>query len=92
MAKLAAAAHLSVSTIKRFEDGGAAAVSDDAIALIQDALETEGVRFLADDGDGPGGEMSSAEAVTAAPAVVRHAGAAASRTPGERSASSIHHA
>lgn len=51
MLKLADKARVSVSTVKRFEDGQGAPAS---VGLLRDALETEGVRFLDDDGDGPG--------------------------------------
>ena len=54
MVDLAKAARVSVSTVKRFEDGRLAPVSDETVALMQDAFETEGVRFLPDDGTGPG--------------------------------------
>ena len=54
MVDLAKAARVSVSTVKRFEDGQLAPVSDETVALMQDAFETEGVRFLSDDGSGPG--------------------------------------
>ena len=54
MADLAEAARLSISTVKRFETGGAQPVSDEAVGMMRDAAETEGVRFLDDDGDGPG--------------------------------------
>ena len=57
MSDLARAARLSVSTVKRFEDGGTQAVSESARGSIRDALETEGVRFLPDDGEGPGVRM-----------------------------------
>ena len=51
---LARAAGVSISTVKRFEDGSVQNVSDHAAARLQDAAETEGVRFLADDGNGVG--------------------------------------
>lgn len=54
MLDLANAARISVSTVKRFESEGAQFVSVDIVARMQDAAETEGVRSLADDGDGPG--------------------------------------
>lgn len=54
MLDLAKAAGLSVSTVKRFETGAEQAVSDGTVALMRDAAEAEGVRFLADEGDGPG--------------------------------------
>ena len=54
MVDLARATRVSVSTVKRFENERSAPVSDGAVALMQDALETEGVCFLPDDGFGPG--------------------------------------
>ncbi len=54
MVDLAEAARVSVSTIKRFESGDRQPVSDGTVARMQDAAETKGVRFLADDGKGPG--------------------------------------
>ena len=54
MTDLARAAGVSISTVKRFEDGSVQNVSDHAAARLQDAAETEGVRFLADDGNGVG--------------------------------------
>lgn len=54
MVELAASARVSVSAVKRFEDGGTQAAVGHEVALITDALETEGVRFLPDDGTGAG--------------------------------------
>ena len=54
MMDLAEAARVSVSTVKRFESEGDQPVSADTVALMQDARETEWVRFLDDDGNGPG--------------------------------------
>ena len=54
MIDLANAATVSVSTIKRAEDDGSLYVTDRIIACIRDAFETNGVRFLPDNGDGPG--------------------------------------
>lgn len=54
MTDLSKAAGVSVSTIKRFEDGRSAPVSDDTVAKMQGAVEAQGVRFLADDGNGLG--------------------------------------
>ncbi len=54
MTDLAKAAGVSVSTVKRFDDERLAPVTDGTVALMRDALETEGVRFLPDDGNGPG--------------------------------------
>lgn len=54
MVDLALAAGVSVSTVKRCEDGRSMLVTDSTFGLMRDALEREGVRFLPDDGDGPG--------------------------------------
>ena len=54
MVVLAKAARVSISTIKRVEDDGPQPVSGAILAMIRDAMETEGVRFLADDGNGLG--------------------------------------
>ena len=54
MMALANAARVSVSTIKRIEDDGPQPVSGAILAVVRNALETEGVRFLADDGNGLG--------------------------------------
>ena len=54
MVVLAKAARVSVSTVKRVEDEGPQPVSDAILTMVRDTLETEGVRFLADDGHGLG--------------------------------------
>ena len=54
MVALSCAARVSVSTVKRFEDEKSNPVSDSIVGQMQDALETEGVRFLPDDGNGHG--------------------------------------
>lgn len=54
MVALARAARVSISVIKRAEDEGPQPVSDAILGVIRDALETERVRFLTDDGNGPG--------------------------------------
>ena len=54
MMDLAKAAGVSISTVKRFDDETAALVTAETVSLMQDALETQGVRFLADDGNGAG--------------------------------------
>ena len=54
MIDLARAVRMSVSTIKRIEDGRPETVSDRVVAVIRAGLEAEGVRFLPDDGYGPG--------------------------------------
>lgn len=54
MMDLAAAAGVSVSTVKRFEGGSEQPVSDDTVALMRGAAEAEGVSFLRDDGAGAG--------------------------------------
>jgi transcriptional regulator with XRE-family HTH domain len=52
--RLATAAGLSVPTIKRSERNLGAAVSDEATAAIQLALEKAGVIFVDENGEGPG--------------------------------------
>jgi transcriptional regulator with XRE-family HTH domain len=52
--QLAAAAGLSVPTIKRSERNLGAAVSDEAIAAIQLALEKGGIVFVEENGEGAG--------------------------------------
>ena len=54
MLDLAKAANISISTVKRFEDEHGMAVSEAIKAMIRDAFEAEGIRFLPDDGTGPG--------------------------------------
>ena len=54
MNHLAKAAGVSISTVKRFEDERAAPTSESTEATIRQALEIVGVRFLSDDGTGPG--------------------------------------
>ena len=51
---LARACGLSVSTVKRAEDRNAHPVSDEVWLSIRRAFEMRGMRFLADDGRGPG--------------------------------------
>jgi len=51
---LAIAAGLSVPTIKRYETGRGANVSDAAVAKLVAALEAAGVEFIAENGGGPG--------------------------------------
>ena len=51
MSDLARRAHVSVSTVKRFKDGQQTPTS---VGLMQNAIEIEGIRFLEDDGNGPG--------------------------------------
>lgn len=60
MVDLSRAARISVSMVQRFESSSDPLVAEDVVALMQDALETEGVRFLRDDGDGPGVRCRSA--------------------------------
>ncbi len=56
MVDLAEKARVSISTVKRFEDGQGAPAS---IAMMWDALRTEGIQFLDDDGNGCGLRMQS---------------------------------
>lgn len=53
-AEVARAAGLSVPTVKRAEGGGALGASQEAIASIRAALETAGVIFVDENGEGPG--------------------------------------
>lgn len=59
MVQLAAAAGLSVSTIKRVEMASTQPVSNEAQGMIQAALEAEGMRFLDDAGEGVGIRLRS---------------------------------
>ncbi len=54
MMDLAAAARVSVSTVKRFERGSDRPVTDETVALMRDAVEAQGIRFLPDEGKGAG--------------------------------------
>ncbi len=54
MTDLSTAARVSVSTVQRAEERQPQAASNSARAAIQTALEVCGVKFLPDDGDGPG--------------------------------------
>ncbi len=54
MLDLAQAAGVSVSTVKRMEMMEPRSVSGTAYDIVRNALETEGVEFLDDDGGGPG--------------------------------------
>ncbi|MBS7586057.1 helix-turn-helix domain-containing protein [Ancylobacter defluvii] len=52
--ELAQAAGMSLPTVKRFETGTGARVSPDAIATMRRALESAGVIFVDENGEGPG--------------------------------------
>jgi transcriptional regulator with XRE-family HTH domain len=52
--ELAKRAGLSLPTVKRVEAGTGPRVSDEARARIQQALEVEGIRFITENGGGPG--------------------------------------
>ena len=54
MLDLAKVAQVSVSTIKRMEDERQKPAADRSVAPVLCAFQTAGVRFLSDDGDGPG--------------------------------------
>lgn len=54
MVDLARAADVSVSTVKRVETAGREPVSNELCGFVQTALERVGIRFLDDDGTGPG--------------------------------------
>jgi transcriptional regulator with XRE-family HTH domain len=53
-AEVAAAAGLSIPTVKRAEAGGSIAVSADAMDAIASVLKEAGVQFIAENGGGPG--------------------------------------
>jgi transcriptional regulator with XRE-family HTH domain len=53
-ADVAAQAGVSIPTLKRAEAGTGIKVSEKAVAAIQAALETAGVLFIDENGDGPG--------------------------------------
>ena len=53
-AEVAAAAGVSIPTLKRAEAGGPIKVSEDTIATIARALEKAGVEFIAENGGGAG--------------------------------------
>jgi transcriptional regulator with XRE-family HTH domain len=52
--ELAERAELSLPTVKRLETGTGPKVSEEARTRIQRALEAGGVRFLSENGGGPG--------------------------------------
>ena len=54
MLNLAEAARVSVSTVRRVESGSRWSGLGAAIDAFRDALEAEGIRFLADEGTGLG--------------------------------------
>lgn len=54
MVELAKSSGVSVSTIKRLEDGAMPSVSVRVLALLRIAMEDDGVQFLPDEGSGPG--------------------------------------
>ncbi len=58
--ELAEAAGLSLPTVKRFETANGVKVSGDAVAMMQTALETAGVIFVEENGEGPGVRLRKA--------------------------------
>lgn len=52
--KLAEEASLSLPTVKRYETGSALRVSGEAVTAMRAALESAGVIFVAENGEGPG--------------------------------------
>ncbi len=54
MLDLAQAARVSVSTVKRCEVAGGAAVAHATLDAVRETLERRGVQFLADEGQGAG--------------------------------------
>ncbi len=57
--RLAEAADLSLPTVKRYETGTGARVSDDAASKMRNALEAAGIEFIAANGSGPGVRLAS---------------------------------
>jgi len=45
---------MSLPTVKRYETGAGAKVSDDAVEKLHTALEKAGIEFIAENGGGPG--------------------------------------
>jgi transcriptional regulator with XRE-family HTH domain len=60
-ASLASSAGLALQTIMRFETGRGARVSGDAAAKIVAALESAGVIFVEENGEGPGVRLRKAK-------------------------------
>jgi transcriptional regulator with XRE-family HTH domain len=58
--QLASAAKLSEPTIKRFETGRGAKVSEVAVGKMRAALEAAGVEFIAENGGGAGVRLRKA--------------------------------
>ncbi|HEY1942800.1 MAG TPA: helix-turn-helix transcriptional regulator [Roseiarcus sp.] len=58
---VAKATGLSLPTIKRAESEREVSVSEDAVAAIRAALETAGIIFVAENGDGPGVRLRKAK-------------------------------
>jgi transcriptional regulator with XRE-family HTH domain len=59
-ADVAAAAGLSVPTVKRAEADESIRVSEDAVLAIANALKKAGVEFIAENGGGPGVRLRKA--------------------------------
>jgi len=52
--RLAIEAGMSLPTVKRYETAAGAKVSDDAVEKLREALESAGVIFVDENGEGPG--------------------------------------
>lgn len=57
--EVAAAAGLSIPTVKRAEADGGIRVSDDALVAIANALKKAGVEFISENGGGAGVRLAS---------------------------------
>ena len=60
--RLSEQAGLSLPTVKRYESASRLKVSNEAVAAIRSALETAGVIFVAENGDGPGVRLRKGQA------------------------------
>lgn len=59
--EVAAAAGLSIPTVKRAEADGGIRASEDAVVAIANALKKAGVEFIAENGGGPGVRLRKAK-------------------------------
>jgi transcriptional regulator with XRE-family HTH domain len=59
--EVAAAAGLSIPTVKRAEADGGIRASEDAMIAIANALKKAGVEFIAENGGGPGVRLRKAK-------------------------------
>jgi transcriptional regulator with XRE-family HTH domain len=59
--EVAAAAGLSIPTVKRAEADGGIRASEEAVVAIANALKKAGVEFIAENGGGPGVRLRKAK-------------------------------